>query len=87
MHEFSLIHDLMRKIETIAREQKALRVAGVKVRLGALSHISADHFRDHFVQASKGTVADGATLEIETPTAENDPRAQDIMLESVELEQ
>lgn len=86
MHEFSLIHDLMRKIETIAREQKALRVAGVRVRFGALAHISADHFRGRFEQASKGTIADGATLSIETPTAENDPLAQDIMLESVDLE-
>ena len=41
MHEMSLIHDLMRKIETIAPEQNALRVTTVKVRLGALAHISA----------------------------------------------
>ncbi len=46
MHEMSLIHDLMRKIETIAREQNAAKVVGVKVRLGPPAHISADHFRD-----------------------------------------
>ena len=37
MHEFSLITDLMRKIDVIAREQGARRVVGVKVRLGAVS--------------------------------------------------
>ena len=86
MHEMSLIHDLMRKIETIARDQNAVKVVGVKVRLGALAHISADHFREHFEEESKGTIADGAQLEVELLTDENDPQAQDIMLDSVEVE-
>ncbi len=86
MHEMSLIHDLMRKIETIAREQNAAKVVCVKVRLGALAHISADHFREHFEEESKGTIADGARLDVELLTDENDPQAQDIMLDSVEVE-
>lgn len=87
MHEMSLIHDLMRKIETIAREQNANRVAGVKVRIGALAHISADHFREHFEEEAKGTIADGARLEVEMLTDENDPHAQDILLDSVDVEE
>jgi hydrogenase nickel incorporation protein HypA/HybF len=86
MHEMSLIHDLMRKIETIARDQNAVKVVGVKVRLGALAHISADHFREHFDEESKGTIADGARLEVVALTDENDPQAQDIILDSVEVE-
>jgi len=86
MHEMSLIHDLMRKIETIAREQNATKVVGVKVRLGALAHISADHFREHFEEEAKGTIADGARLDVDLLTDENDPQAQDIMLDSVEVE-
>jgi hydrogenase nickel incorporation protein HypA/HybF len=82
----SLIHDLMRKIETIARDQNASKVASVTVRLGALAHISADHFREHFEEESKGTIADGARLEVVTLTDENDPQAQDIILDSVEVE-
>ena len=86
MHEMSLIHDLMRKIETIARDQNAAKVVGVKVRLGALAHISADHFREHFEEESKGTIADGARLQVELLTDEKDPQAQDIMLDSIEVE-
>jgi hydrogenase nickel incorporation protein HypA/HybF len=82
----SLIHDLMRKIEMIASDQKATQVAGVKVRIGALAHISADHFREHFEEEAKGTIAEGARLEVEMLTDENDPQAQDIILESVEVE-
>jgi hydrogenase nickel incorporation protein HypA/HybF len=86
VHEFSLINDLMRKIESIAREQGAQRVVGLKVKLGALSHISADHFREHFEAAATGTIAEGGRLEIETLTDEYDPHAQDILLDSVEME-
>ena len=86
MHEMSLIHDLMRKIKTIASDQNAARVVGVKVRIGALAHISADHFREHFEEEAKGTIAEGARLEVEMLTDENDPQAQDIILDSVEVE-
>ena len=86
MHEFSLINDLMRKIKDIAREQGATKVVGVKVKLGALAHISADHFREHFEEAAAGTVATGARLEVELNPDENDPNAQDILLDSVEVE-
>ncbi|MFN0123187.1 MAG: hydrogenase/urease maturation nickel metallochaperone HypA [Blastocatellia bacterium] len=86
MHELSLIADLLRKIEAISREQGSRRVTGVKVRIGALAHISADHFRDHFTHAVHGTVAEGAWLETETLTDIADPHAQEILLDSVEVE-
>ena len=86
MHEFSLISDLMWKIRAIAREQGAKRVSGVKVKLGALAHISEEHFHEHFVQAALGTPAEGARLEIEVSTDKSDPRAQDILLQSVDVE-
>ena len=85
MHEASLMKDLMGKIEGVARQQKASRVLGISVRLGALSHMSADHFREHFEVASHGTVAEGARLNIEVLTDLNDPHAQEILLDSVEI--
>ena len=86
MHELSLIADLMNKIEAIAQEQNSLKIVSVAVKLGALSHISADHFREHFIHASCGTVAEGARLDMETLTDTNDPHAQEILLDSVEVE-
>lgn len=87
MHEMSLISNLLNKIETIAQEQQAPRVSRATVRLGALSHISADHFREHFVEGTKGTIAEGAQLDIEVSDDINDPNAQDILLLSVDVEQ
>ena len=85
MHEMSLINDLIHKMEGIARERNVAKITGAKVRLGALSHISADHFRDHFVEGVKGTVAEGAALEIEIAEDLADPHAQDILLISVDV--
>ena len=86
MHEFSLIADLMRKITAIARGEGASRIAAVKVKIGALAHISGEHFREHFEQAALGTPAEGARLEIDVSTDESDPCAQDISVQSLDVE-
>ncbi|MZH03499.1 MAG: hydrogenase maturation nickel metallochaperone HypA [Nitrospinae bacterium] len=87
MHEQSLMTDLMRKINSIGEEQHAKKITCVKIRLGALSHMSAEHFKEHFVLAAKGSCAEDAQLDIEVLTDLNDPHAQDIMLASVEVEE
>ncbi len=85
MHELSLLKDLMHKIKTIAKDNNSDKVIGVKVKLGALAHISRDHFRGHFDQAVKGTIAEGAKLEVESLTDISDSHAQEIILDSVEV--
>jgi hydrogenase nickel incorporation protein HypA/HybF len=85
MHEFSLVKDLIGKISDIARGQRASKVIGVKVKLGALAHISPEHFREHFIHASRGTAAEGAQLNIEILTDANDPQSREVRLESIEV--
>jgi hydrogenase nickel incorporation protein HypA/HybF len=87
VHEASLMKNLMGKVEQLAREHGAGRVTRLKVKLGALSHFSPDHFREHFERAARGTVAEGASLEIELLTDISDPRAQDVVLESADVEE
>jgi hydrogenase nickel incorporation protein HypA/HybF len=85
-HEFSLMAGLMRTIGEIARQDgDRSRIVGVTVRLGALAHISAGHFREHFEHAARGSAAEGAELHIIESDNATDLHAQDIMLESVEL--
>ena len=86
MHEASLMRSLMRKIDELAKNEGAGKVTTVRVWLGALSHMSAAHFQEHFEQASKATVAEGASLEVEESTDINDPNAQDLLLRSIEVE-
>jgi Zn finger protein HypA/HybF (possibly regulating hydrogenase expression) len=87
MHEFSLMADLQRKVESLAREHNASKILAVTVKLGALAHLSPEHFRGHFVQAARGTVAEGAELHVQVLTDPADPHAQEILLESVEMEE
>jgi len=85
MHEFSIIKDLIRKIISIAHEQHASKVLSVTVKLGALSHISPDHFREHFVHASHGTIAEGARLNIEFTTDITAPQSQNVLIKNIEV--
>lgn len=86
MHEASLMAGLMRRIDAVARADGATRVTAVAVRLGALSHLSAEHFTGHFTEAARGTVAENARLDITVEDDAHQPHAQDILLESVEVE-
>jgi hydrogenase nickel incorporation protein HypA/HybF len=87
MHEHSLLNDLMRKIELVVQQQNADRATKVTIKLGAFSHISPGHFKEHFDQAKPGTVAETAELEVYASDDESDPNAQEMILESLEVEQ
>ncbi len=86
MHETALVRDVVHRIEDLARPTGS-KVTRAKVWLGALSHLSAEHFREHFVVEARHTLAAGATLEIEVSRDLEDPHAQHVRLESVELEE
>jgi hydrogenase nickel incorporation protein HypA/HybF len=86
MHEAGLMKALMRRIREVAEAQGAKRVLGVSVWLGALSHMSPEHFAEHFEDASAGTLAEGARLTATASDDLNHPHAQSILLESVEVE-
>lgn len=83
MHEQALMKDLMRKIES---EAAGARVTAIRVRLGALSHFTESHFREHFADASRGTIAEGAAVVAELGSDPIEPAAQGVVLESIEVE-
>ena len=85
MHELSMIKDLIHKIEEIAKNEKATQIDCVRVKLGALAHCSPEHFQEHYEEASLGSIAHGAKLDIELLSDESDPNAQVIRLESVDV--
>jgi hydrogenase nickel incorporation protein HypA/HybF len=85
MHEASLMTGLIKKIESVALQQKARKVVGVTIKLGALSNISAAHFREHFIEAAKSSIAEGALLAIEESHDIYDQNAQEILVEEVEV--
>ena len=86
MHETGIVRDLVRRLETVARDSGAESVSGVQVWLGALSQFSADHFREHFDDEARGTIAEGAALDILTSDDPGDPDALHVMIRSIDLE-
>jgi hydrogenase nickel incorporation protein HypA/HybF len=86
VHERALMTDVMRRIEEVAAGEQAGRVVRVGVRLGALSHFTPEHFREHFVDAARGTIAEGATVDAVVDDDIRGMRARDVVLETVEVE-
>jgi hydrogenase nickel incorporation protein HypA/HybF len=85
MHERAILADLVREIESVAAHEHAVRVVGVTVRVGPMSHMTPEHFVEHFVDATRGTIAEGARCDVGVI----DPRdvlAQSIVLDAVEIE-
>jgi len=86
VHERKLMDDLTREIERQARTAGAERVTRVRVRLGALSHFTEAHFREHFVDAARGGPAEGAEIDAELRDDPTEAEAQGVVLESIEVE-
>jgi hydrogenase nickel incorporation protein HypA/HybF len=86
MHEKALLDDLLAKILEVADAEGGVSVTRIRVHLGALSHFTPGHFREHFVDAARGTLAEGAEVEAELGDDPADPRAQGVVLESVDVE-
>ena len=86
MHERALMNEVTRKLEEIARAEGATHVTRVVVRLGALSHFTPEHFREHFADAATGTLAEGAAVDAVLDDDLSAAGARDVVLESVEVE-
>jgi hydrogenase nickel incorporation protein HypA/HybF len=85
MHEHSLMQNFIKQILTAADKDKASEVSAISVRLGALSHMSKDHFIEHFNEVARDTIAEHARLDI---TEDQDPFADNalgIWIENIEV--
>ncbi|OGX14139.1 MAG: hypothetical protein A2351_04820 [Omnitrophica bacterium RIFOXYB12_FULL_50_7] len=71
MHEMHVIKDIFEDILKRAKENKAVRVTRVYLRMGTFTEINEDILRYFFESHGKGTILEGAALEIEkSPTRE-----------------
>ena len=70
MHEVSLIEGVVDLVEDQRRIKNFARVRVIRLRVGALSHAEPDALRFCFDAVVRGTVAEGARLEIEMVAGE-----------------
>ena len=67
VHEMSLMEGMLQVIEANAREARYQRVHGVVLEVGQLASVEVEALRFAFEVVTKGTVAEGASLEVEEP--------------------
>jgi hydrogenase nickel incorporation protein HypA/HybF len=79
------MEDLVRKVTAVAAAEDAVSVTRIRVRLGALSHFTPEHFVEHWVDASRGTVAEGAEVDARLDEDLEGEAAQGVVLESVDV--
>ena len=85
MHERALMEDLVGKVLAVAHAEGAASVTRIRVRLGALSHFTPEHFVEHWIDASRGTVAEDAEVDATLADDLDGEAAQGVVLESVEV--
>jgi hydrogenase nickel incorporation protein HypA/HybF len=70
MHEMALAESVLQIVRDCAREQGARAVRSVRLEIGALASVQADALRFCFDAVVKGSLAEGARLDIDaTPGA------------------
>lgn len=70
MHEMSLCEGILQVLEEQARRQRYRQVKTVYLEIGALAAVESEALRFGFEVVSRGTLAEGARLEIrELPAA------------------
>jgi len=64
MHETHLIKPIIQGIQRHAAEEGGSRVTNVKIKVGALTGVKEESFRETFSVLAKGTMLEGAVLEL-----------------------
>ena len=86
MHEARLVRDLVSKIEEIAEEEHVDHIEGVKIEIGAMSHVTPESLEGTFELLTHHTVAEHADLDISKGMDSAAPDAYDIRLVSVSVD-
>jgi hydrogenase nickel incorporation protein HypA/HybF len=64
MHEMSLAEGILQIVEETAQASAAAQVRAVVLEIGALSHVEEQALRFCFDAVTRGSVADGARLDV-----------------------
>jgi len=64
MHETHLIAPIIKGISEHAQKEQARSVSKIHIKVGELTGIKGDSFKETFAVLAKGTVCEGADLEL-----------------------
>jgi Zn finger protein HypA/HybF involved in hydrogenase expression len=85
VHERSVAEDLVRAAGVTAVEEGGV-VRTMRITVGSLSCIDPGSLRDQIAWYARGTVAEGASVEVEVRGDDiGDPHARDVRLTAIEV--
>lgn len=87
MHEEAILRDLVRKVDEVARAAGGRPVVRVRLRVGALAHLTGPQAETRWPDLARGTWGAGARIEVDAGTDVSDPDAQRVRLVSVDIEE
>lgn len=65
MHELAVVADILKIAVRHAERNHAEKVVRIRIRVGALADLYEDWMQRYLDFSSKGTIAEGATMEVE----------------------
>jgi Zn finger protein HypA/HybF involved in hydrogenase expression len=78
VHELAAAQDVIRAVLTAAEEQGAQRITAIALKVGQL--YAAENLQDLITISARGTIAEGARLEVEAVPG------SDIQVASIDIE-
>jgi len=87
MHESGMIDELVTTALAWSAASPNRRIRSITVEVGALSPCDPEHLREHFVEACKGTWAEGASLIVIPKDDITDQHAQDVTMVNLTVEE
>lgn len=85
MHEEGLLKDIRKKLVEESARASPAQIARVRLWIGALSHLSEDQLRLRWPTVVDGTPAQAAELDVITSRDTSNPRAQGLVLMSIDV--
>ena len=85
MHERALMADLVRKVLAVAEAEGAGSVARIRGAPRGAVALHPEHFVEHWLDASRGTIAEGSAVDAAMDESLTGEAAQGVLLESVEV--
>ena len=64
MHELPIVKEVLKTVLRVAQEEKASKILKVTLEVGDMHDLVDEWVKKYFVFASRGTVAEGARIEI-----------------------
>jgi len=87
MHESGMIDELVTTALAWSAASPIRRIRSITVEVGALSPCNPEHLREHFVEACKGTWAEGASLIVIPKNDITDQHAQDVTMVNLTVDE